>query len=180
MTLWLLWRCYVHMPDTRLTALCPWLPRWAGTRKVKPIWILLKQETVSCSGISWAICKSASRYRQITMPTPHHSVFSQAGYPSCRPTNSVKALKAITYTCHWDFNSNIDVCMLSVCRLAHSVNATSLRVIRSRKASVWMLMSLVLVLQWHSASCSSTLTTGRLLLLLLATLVIHVVQSVVM
>jgi len=28
---------------------------WASTRKVKPIWILLKQETVSGSGISWAI-----------------------------------------------------------------------------------------------------------------------------
>ena len=38
---------------TRLTALCPGLPGWAGTRKVKPIWILLKQETVSGSGISW-------------------------------------------------------------------------------------------------------------------------------
>ena len=30
----------------------PGLPRWAGTRKVKPIWILLKQETVSGNGIS--------------------------------------------------------------------------------------------------------------------------------
>ena len=39
-------------------------------------------------------CKSAPRSRQITMPTPHHSVFLQAGCPSCRPTNSVKALKA--------------------------------------------------------------------------------------
>ena len=27
-------------------ALCPGPPGWAGTRKVKPIWILLKQETV--------------------------------------------------------------------------------------------------------------------------------------
>ena len=27
----------------------------------------------------------------------HHSVFLQAGCPSCRPTNSVKALKAIQY-----------------------------------------------------------------------------------
>jgi len=35
---------------TRLTALCPGLPRWAGTRKVKPTWILLKQERVSGSG----------------------------------------------------------------------------------------------------------------------------------
>jgi len=46
---------------TRLTALCPGLPGWAGTRKVKPIWILLKQETVSGSGISWVMCKSATR-----------------------------------------------------------------------------------------------------------------------
>ena len=49
----------------RLTALCPGLPRWAGTRKVKPIWILLKQETVSGTDISWAICKYAPRSRQI-------------------------------------------------------------------------------------------------------------------
>ena len=81
---------------TRLTALCPGLPRWASTRKVKPIWILLKQETVSGSGIRWAICKSEHRSRQITTPAPHHSVFLQAGCPSCRPTNSVKALKAST------------------------------------------------------------------------------------
>ena len=80
---------------TRLTALFPGLPGWAGTRKAKPNWILLKQETLSGSGFSWAICKSAPRSRQITMPSPHHSVFLQAGCPSCRPTNSVKALKAL-------------------------------------------------------------------------------------
>ena len=77
--------------------LCPGLPWWAGTRKVKPIWILLKQETVSGSGISWAICKSAPRSRQITTPVPHHSRFLQAGCPSCRPANSIKALKAIIF-----------------------------------------------------------------------------------
>ena len=44
-------------------------------QKWKTIWILLKQETVSCSGISWAICKSAPHSRQITTPAPHHSVF---------------------------------------------------------------------------------------------------------
>ena len=60
---------------TRLMALCPGLPRWAGDRKVKAIWILLEQETVSASGISWATCKSASRSRQITTPVAHHSVF---------------------------------------------------------------------------------------------------------
>ena len=61
---------------TRLTALFPGLPRWAGTRKVKPIWILLKQETVSGSGISWAICKSAPRSRQITTPAPTTQFFT--------------------------------------------------------------------------------------------------------
>jgi len=35
---------------TRLTALFPGLPGWAGTRKIKPIWILLKQETVASAG----------------------------------------------------------------------------------------------------------------------------------
>jgi len=44
-------------------------------QKGKPIWILLKQETVSGSGISWAICKSAPHCRQITTPVPHRSVF---------------------------------------------------------------------------------------------------------
>jgi len=32
--------------------------------KVKPIWILLEQETASGSDISWAICKSAPRSSQ--------------------------------------------------------------------------------------------------------------------
>ena len=81
---------------TRLTAFFPGLPRLAGTRKVKPIWILVKQETVRGSGISWAICKSALYLLQ----TDNHASipplsFLQAGCPSCRPTNSVKALKAV-------------------------------------------------------------------------------------
>jgi len=81
---------------THLMALFPGLPRLAGTRKVKPICNLLKQETVSGSGISWAICKSAPCSRQTTTPAPYHC-FLQAGCPSCHPTNSVKALKAISY-----------------------------------------------------------------------------------
>jgi len=80
---------------TCLTALFPGLPGWAGTRKVKSVWISLKQETLSDSGIGWALCKSAPRSRQITTPVPHHLVFLQALCPSCRPANSVKALKAL-------------------------------------------------------------------------------------
>ena len=74
------------------------LPGWASTRKAKPIWILLKQATVSDSGISWAICKSVPRSRQTTTPAPQHSVFSQAGCSSCCPTNSVKALKRLNWS----------------------------------------------------------------------------------
>jgi len=83
---------------TNLTALFPWLPRWAGTRKVKPIWMLLKQETVSGSGINWTICKSAHRSRQITMPAPHHSVFYRPDALSAtQPTLSK----------HWGHDINI-------------------------------------------------------------------------
>ena len=57
--------------------------------KLKPVWILLKQETVSGSGISWAICKSAPHSRQITMPAPHHSVFYRLDdVPATQPTAS--------------------------------------------------------------------------------------------
>ena len=74
---------------TRLTALCPGLPGWAGTRKVKPIWILLKQETVSGSEIRRAICKSAPCSRQISTPAPHRSVFYRPdALPAAQPTES--------------------------------------------------------------------------------------------
>jgi len=52
---------------------------------------LLEQETVSGSGISWAICKSAAGPSQITMPAPHHSLFTGRMY--FLPPNCVKALK---------------------------------------------------------------------------------------
>ena len=84
-------RLYSHHTHThtRLMALCPGLPGWARTRKVKPIWILVKQETVSGSGIGWTICKSAPRSRPITTPTPHCSVFYRPdALPAAQPTAS--------------------------------------------------------------------------------------------
>ena len=77
---------------TVLMALCLGLPGWTGTRKVKPIWIFLKQQRVSGSGIHWAIRKSAPRSRQITMPATHHSVFYR---PDALPTAQSTASK------HW-------------------------------------------------------------------------------
>jgi len=50
---------------------------------------LLEQETVSGSGISWAICKSAPRPRQITTPAPNHSGFYMPDtLPATQPTAS--------------------------------------------------------------------------------------------
>ena len=87
---------------TRLTALFRGLPGWAGTRKVKPVWILLKQETVSGSGISWAICKSAPRSRQITTPAPHHSVFYRPdALPAAQPTASKHCIPSLQLWIHY-------------------------------------------------------------------------------
>jgi len=58
----------------------------------------MEQEIVSGSGISWAICKSAPRPRQITMPAPHHSVYYRHALPAAQPTASK----------HWRQRFNID------------------------------------------------------------------------
>ena len=75
---------------------CPWLPRWAGTRKVnqegKTSLDLLEQEIVGGSGIILAICKSAPWRRQcrhVTTPASHHSVFYRPdALPAAQPTAS--------------------------------------------------------------------------------------------
>jgi len=88
-------RTHTH---THLTALFRGLPSWADTRKVKPIWNLLKQEKVCGSRISWAVCKCVPRSRQITTPAPHRSVFYRPdALPAAQPTVS-KALKAMHHT----------------------------------------------------------------------------------
>jgi len=83
---------------TRLTALFPELPRWAGTRKVKPVWILLKQETVSGSGISWAICKSAPRSRQpCQQPTTQFFTGRMPFLPPNQQRQSTEGIRPFTW-----------------------------------------------------------------------------------
>jgi len=85
-----------HITHTSLTALCPGLTGWASTKEVKPIWILLKQETVS--GISWAVCKSVPCSRQITMPGPNDSVFYRPdALPAAQPCQSTEGLSWRTH-----------------------------------------------------------------------------------
>jgi len=54
-------------------------------RKGKTSLYLLKQEIVSGSSISWTICKSAPRPRQITMPASHQSSFFAGRMPFLLP-----------------------------------------------------------------------------------------------
>jgi len=75
-------------------ALFPGLPGSAGTRKAKTIWILLKQETVSDSGISSAICKSAPRSRQTTTPAPQ---FFTGWMPFLPPNQQRQSTEGIIY-----------------------------------------------------------------------------------
>jgi len=99
-----------------LTALCPGLPGWAGTKKVKPIWILLEQETVSGSGISWDIRKTATRSRQITMPAPPCSVFYR---PDALPAPPPQP----TVSKHW--RQLLNKLQLSICVFGYILQITS-------------------------------------------------------
>jgi len=80
-----------------LTALFPWLPEWASTRKVKP------------SGFYWSkrqwVAVASARYMQVctSLQTDDHAntprlKFFTARCPSCCPTNSIKALKTGIHT----------------------------------------------------------------------------------
>jgi len=73
------WRNYCIYYCIHLTAFFPVQPGKPASEKQnhsgKTNLDLQEQETVSGSGISWAICKSAPRLRQITIPESHHSVF---------------------------------------------------------------------------------------------------------
>jgi len=48
--------------DTHLTALCPGLPGWSGTRKIKTHLDLLKRETQDVSGSIWTIGKQTIKH----------------------------------------------------------------------------------------------------------------------
>jgi len=77
----------------------------------KPIWILLKQEIGSGSGISWAMCKSAPRSRQITIPAPTTQFFYRPdALPAAQPTVSKRWRQ--TFLCHIPWKSQ-DVSFLT-------------------------------------------------------------------
>jgi len=71
----------------RLTALCSGLP---GVSRYQNGKTNLDFTEARDSEWQWAICKSAPRSRQITMPAPHHSVFYRPdALPAAQPTASM-------------------------------------------------------------------------------------------
>jgi len=78
--------------DTHSAASFPGQPRQAGIRKVKPIWILMKQEMI---GWQWHQLNHMQLICTFLQTKSHASTlrlyFLQAGCSSWRPTNSVKS-----------------------------------------------------------------------------------------
>ena len=77
----------------RLTALFSRTTTISRHHKGKSFWILMKQEMMGGTRISWTVMQIIST----SLQTDNHSSllsFLQARCTSCRPTNSVKALKA--------------------------------------------------------------------------------------
>jgi len=94
-------------------------------QKGKPIWILLKQETVSGSGISWAICKSAPRSKQTPCQHPTTQFFTGRIpflLPNQQRQSTVNTLKQWyftampnkktnhTFLCRWLPNAPTKIC----------------------------------------------------------------------
>jgi len=85
-----------HVSSCSSEAVCKLL--YSALPFLKPVWILLKQETVNGSSISWAICKPTPRPRQITIQASHHSVFYR---PDALPVAQSTASKHWRYCTGW-------------------------------------------------------------------------------
>jgi len=94
----LLYMFYTHCLEQQhthiCTALCPGTTGWAGTRKVKPIWILLKQVASKLwQSVQQTTAASAGPYASLHLAPDNYTStaplsFLQAGRSSCHPTES--------------------------------------------------------------------------------------------
>jgi len=82
---------------TRLTALCLGLPGWAGTRKIKPIWILLKQETVSGS-VHMQVCTSLQTDNHASTPP---LIFFTGRMPFLPPNQQCQSTEGKSSSISW-------------------------------------------------------------------------------
>ena len=113
---------------TRLTALCPQLPRWASTRKEKPIGQKGKTNWyfTEARDSEWQRHQLGRMQVGTLLQTDNHAStpplsFLQATCPSCRPTNSIKALKALLTTTA--FTKPVFSLSLTAIRATHTLTA---------------------------------------------------------
>jgi len=86
----------------RFTALFPGPPGWAGARR-ELLDFMVQGEIHRCRHTNPPAGRHSIRTNQCPPPPSPH-IFLRAGCPSCRPTNSVKALKALHHClcfCHY-------------------------------------------------------------------------------
>ena len=86
--------CYYNL----FTTLCPWLPRWVGTRRINHSGFCWSRH----DGVAVASAEPYASYLHFVQKDNHASTssvrFLHAGRSSWHPTNSVKALKALFLT----------------------------------------------------------------------------------
>ena len=93
--------------NTCLMTLCSWLPGWACTRKVKPIWIYWSRRR-------WVVVASTGPYANLHLtpdtptPAPRQSVFTSR-MPFCCSASSVKVHTLIT------INANLQSSSVMLC-----------------------------------------------------------------
>ena len=98
---WVVLETYIHTYNRFMALLdfCSGLPGWAGTRRVKPIGFTgARDGEWQWHQLSHMLICTLTQ----TQPRQHPiTQFFQAGCPSCRPTNSVKALNALSTEGTW-------------------------------------------------------------------------------
>jgi len=68
---------YYYTPFNGVFSRTTWVSRYQNGKTSLDLNEARDDGVLGCSGISWTICKhSAPRSRQITTPTPHHSIFT--------------------------------------------------------------------------------------------------------
>jgi len=125
---------YVHMytthTHTNLTALFPGVPTWASNRKVKPIWILLKQETaaVASAGPYIQVCTSIQTDNHASTPAVCYFYSRMPFLPHNQQHHSIVYICTNTYT-----NTHIYIHCESKNKTPNSCNINSISIDRFLK-----------------------------------------------
>jgi len=114
--------------NNRFTALFPGSPGWAGARR--ELLDFMVQGKINRGRHTDRLAGRHSIQTNQCQPPPSPRIFLQAGCPSCRPTNSAKALKAQSIHCQYYINFQViglsfwfrwDIRILTVFWLQHVI-----------------------------------------------------------